>query len=363
MAKAIFYAHTMPGVEDIAWLEIRKLIPYAKFVDKLFAKEKNGLVLFEHDGPIQPMLGLRTTEDLFVMALSLDKISRGWKDLYQLTNLIARNAEFKAAVDLFMQFQRDTQQGGPLTYRIVRRTYGRYEFQPKDLERSIEKGLKSRYPHWKLVHDEHARIEVWVNILGSRLIIGLRLTDSTMSQRFKKAKQLKTALRPSIAAAMIHLTEPEPDDVFLDPMSGSGTLLMERRMAGPYRQLLGGDNNATHANYSKLNVLKMRKERPFSCTIHQLNGKSLPFADGSIDKVATSLPSVHRNKLARLYPAFFAELARVLRENGRAVIFSSEYDLLKDAVRQQPKLTTLTGYSIATKKQWGRIYIIRREPN
>lgn len=362
MAKAVFYAHTMPGVEDIAWLEIRKLIPYAQFVDKLFAKERNGIVMFEHDGPIQPMLGLRTTEDLFLMALSLDKISRGWKDLYQLTKLIARRAEFKDAVDQLMQFQRDNQQSGIPTYRIVRRTYGRYEFQPKDLERSIEKGIKARYPHWKLVNDEHARIEVWVNILGTRLIIGLRLTDHTMSQRFKKVKQLKTALRPSIAAAMIHLTEPDSNDVFLDPMSGSGTLLMERRMAGPYQQLLGGDNNLAHAQFSDVNVSRMRKERPSSFTIHHLNGKNLPFADGSIDKVATQLPFGHHNRLARLYPPFFAELARVLKENGRAVIFSSEYDLLKDAVRKQPKLTTLTGYSISTKHQWGRIYIIRRDP-
>ncbi len=361
MTKVTFYAHTMPGVEDIAWLEIRKLLPYARFVDKLFAKERNGIVMFEHDGPIDPMLGLRTTEDLFLVALSLDKISRGWKDLYQLTNLIARRAEFKEAVDQLMQFQRDNQQSGLPTYRIVRRTSGRYEFQPKDLERSIEKGIKARYPHWKLVNDDHARIEVWVNILGTRLIVGLRLSDHTMSQRFKKVKQIKTAIRPSIAAAMIHLTEPEANDVFLDPMSGSGTLLMERRMAGPYRQLLGGDINPTHARYSELNVSAMRKERPSSFTIHHLNGKTLPFAAGSIDKVATSLPTGNHNRLARLYPAFFAELARVLKENGRAVIFSSEYDLLKDAVRQQPKLTTLTGYSISTKRQWGRIYIIRRD--
>ncbi len=362
MAKTVFYAHTMPGVEDIAWLEIRKLIPYARFVDKLFAKERNGIVMFEHDGPIQPMLGLRTTEDLFLTALSLDKISRGWKDLYQLTNLIASRAEVKDAVDQLMQFQRDNNQSGPPTYRIVRRVSGRYEFQPKDLERAIEKGIKARYPHWKLVNDDHARIEVWVNILGARLILGLRLTDGTMSQRFKKVKQLKTALRPSIAAAMILLTEPESNDVFLDPMSGSGTLLMERRMAGPYRQLLGGDINPAHVRYSELNVLQMRKERPSSFTIHHLTGKTLPFAAGSIDKVATSLPTGNQNRLARLYPAFFAELARVLKENGRAVIFSSEYDLLKDAVRRQPKLTTLTGYSISTKRQWGRIYIIRRDP-
>jgi len=361
MAATTFYAHTMPGVEDIAWLEIRERLPYARFVDKLFAKEKNGIVLFQYDGPIRPLLSLRATEDLFLVALSFDKITRGWKDLYQLTHLIAQKPEFRQAVDQLMQFQRENKQSGPPTYRIVRRVYGRYEYSPKDLERAIEKGIKARYPHWQLVEDNHARVEIWVNILGSRLICGLRLTDHTMSRRFKMARQIKTTIRPSVAAAMIHLTEPDENDVFLDPMCGSGTLLMERRMAGACRQLLGGALTPTHAHYANLNVLQMRKERPSSFTMFNLDGKTLPFADESINKVATNLPSGKYDMLARLYPAFFAEVARVLQPNGRAVILCSEYDLLKEVLRQQPRLTTLTGYSITTKKQWGRIYIIHRD--
>lgn len=364
MTTPTFYAHTMPGIEEIAWLEIRERLPQARFVDKLFAKEQNGIVLFQYDGSLQSLLQLRTTEDVFLVALTLDKVTRGWKDLYRLTNLIAQKIVFREAVDRVMQFQRDMARSGPPTFRVISRLYGRHEYRRKDLEKSVVKGVKARYPHWKLAKD-NARLEIWVNMLGSRLICGLRLTDRTMRHRFKKVKELKASLRPSVAAAMIHLTEPQADDVFLDPMSGSGTLLMERRMSGPYRQLLGGDIDQSRARYSYLNVLKMRKERPSSFSVHHLDGMYLPFAAGSIDKVAANLPFGKQigsaNQIARLYPAFFAEVARVLKGNGRAAILSSEYDVLKDAIRQQPRLTILTGYSISTLGQWGRIYIIRRE--
>ena len=39
----------MPGVEEITWLEIKKL-PDATFVGYQFAKKQNGIVLFDYSG-------------------------------------------------------------------------------------------------------------------------------------------------------------------------------------------------------------------------------------------------------------------------------------------------------------------------
>ena len=64
--------------------------------------------------------------------------------------------------------------------------------------------------------------------------------------------------------------------------------------------------------------------------------------------------------VARLYPQVFKEMERVLQANGRAIVLSSEFELVKMAVRQCPALTIVTGYSVASLGQWGRIYIIER---
>jgi len=352
----------MPGVEEIAWLEIRSRLPEAKFSETLFAKEQNGIVIFDYDGLIADLLQLRTAEDVFIEALSLEKLSRDWRDLRQVADRIADSAAFGRAMGALTRYQ--AKRSKSPSYRVVARKYGRHQYRRKDLQDAVLKGVKRRYPLWRPVADD-AQMEIWVNVLGSRLLCGLRLSDRTMRHRHRKAVELEASLRPSVAAAMIFLTEPQPEDIFLDPMCGSGTLLLERRLGGPYRQMLAADIDAKRAEATLTNLLAQRKEPPKAFTVMQADARRLPFAEGVMDKVATNLPFGKQlgspQVIANLYPAFFAQLERVLRPGGRAVVLSSEYEEIKEAVRRQQGLVILTGYSVAMLGQWGRIYIMERK--
>lgn len=357
------YAQTMPGVEEIAWLEIRSRMPSARFGEYLFAKEQNGIVVFDYDGDLGQLLQLRTAEDVFLQALYVAKVSRGRRDLSLVTELVQKSEEFGRNVNAFLRYRQFSR---PPTYRVVSRKYGQHEYRRIDLENAALKGLGQRYPRWTRVEDD-ADIELWVNLLGSQLLCGLRLSDRTMRHRHEKAVQLEASLRPSVAAALVFLTTPEADDVFLDPMCGSGTLLLERRATGSHKQIIGGDIDARRAAAAHKNLAPRRKSRARKAvTIGRWDAQRLPIADGAIDKVATNLPFGKQigspQALARLYPAFFAELERVLKPGGRAAILSSEYDLVKEAVRQLPALHILSGYSVAVLGRWGRIYIIERRP-
>lgn len=360
MDATTYYAQTMPGVEEIAWLEIRDKLPGARFGETVFAKEQNGLLLFSYAGDTADLFQLRTVEDLFVLALSIEKVPRTRQVLPQITEMVSETAAFQHAVDIALPLR--NQPGRP-SYRVISRLYGSHEIYRKELGEAVKRGMKTRYPRWRLV-DDHAMLEIWINLLGSRLVGGIRLTDRTMRHRFNKPVELKAALRPSVAAAMIHLTQPTDDDIFLDPMCGSGTLLMERRYAGAYSQMLAGDIIRDHVWATQQNMAALRKEPPHNFSSLHTDATRLPLATGSIGKVATNLPFGKQigspKALKKLYPAFFGELQRVLGANGRAVVLSSEYDLVKDAVRACPGLEILTGYSIAVLGQWGRIYIIRR---
>ena len=355
-----YYVQTMPGVEEIAWLEIRDKLPGTKFGETVFAKDQNGVLIFSYGGDAEDLFQLRTIEDLFVLAVSIDKVPRTKEVLPQLTELVENSAVFKQAIDTAWPIR---VQSTPPSYRVISRLYGSHDIYRKQLGEAVERGMKARYPRWRLV-DDHAQLEIWVNLLGSRLVCGIRLTDRSMRHRFNKPVELKAALRPSVAAAMIHLTQPQDDDIFLDPMCGSGTLLMERRYAGVYDQMLGGDIVFNNIRATRQNVEALRKEPPSNFYLLHTNATQLPLTAGSITKVATNLPFGKQigspKALKKLYPAFFRELERVLGENGRAVVLSSEYDLVKDSVRKCPGLEILTGYSIAVLGQWGRIYIIRR---
>jgi 23S rRNA G2445 N2-methylase RlmL len=160
---------------------------------------------------------------------------------------------------------------------------------------------------------------------------------------------------------MVWLTHPDPTDVFVDPMCGSGTILAERMLAAPYAEVRGGDLAAQSVKATLQNLNTPHK--PFH--VQAWDARDLPLAAASVDKLAANLPFGKQigspAEIRRLYPAFFRELSRVLKPGGLATVLSSEYELIKTTLRREPQLEIQTGYSIATLGQWGRLYIIKKK--
>ncbi|MFL7838145.1 MAG: THUMP domain-containing class I SAM-dependent methyltransferase [Candidatus Promineifilaceae bacterium] len=361
--SSTYYAQTMPGFEEIAWLEIRDRCPDASFGEYLYAKDQNGILVFDYGGKINQLLQMRTTEDIFLQALNQKSMSRGKRDLAQITQLVSKGESFGRAVNNLMRWR---QFSGPPTFRVVSRKYGKHQYRRKDLESAVFYGVQSRYSRWRPVADG-GQVEIWANLLGSHLLIGLRLSDRSMRHRYNKKVELPASLRPSMAAAMVYLTIPEADDVFLDPMCGSGTILLERMHAGPYKQILGGDIDNTRVDAARQNLPKHRKGRKENLIfVRQWDAQNLPLEDGSVNKVTTNLPFGKQigstQDLEPLYHGLFSELSRVVIPDGRIVLLSSEYDLIKQLMRRQPALEILGGYSVATLGTWARIYLITRKP-
>lgn len=356
-----FYAQTMPGVEEIAWLEIRSRWPQAKFVEYQFAKEQNGIVVFDYEGSPDDLLQLHTAEDVFIQVLALPKMARSRRDLAAIQAEVANGESVGRAVNNLMRYRKYNK---PPTYRVISRKYGQHDYRRIDFERAVFQGLINRYPRWQPLPDG-TQVEFWANLLGSQLLLGIRISSKKMRHRFKRRVELPAALRPSVASAMVFLTDPEPSDIFLDPMCGSGTILMARRSIEGYQRILGGDVDRERMEAARENLLGRRQNRlPRSLSVRMWDAQKLPLDSGSVDKVATNLPFGKqigsKTAVKKLYPAVFKELERVVRPNGRLAILSSEYDLVKQAVRQCPKLEIERGYSIAILGQWGRLYLLKR---
>ena len=360
--KPTYYVHTLPGVEEIAWLEIRDRFPDADFGQFLFAEDQHGIVTFAYGGSIKDIYRLRTTEDLFLQALFLPKVSRGYRDLKEIADKIAGGNAVGRALNELTRFRRFS---GPPSYRIICRKFGRHEYRHGQFADAVREGFARRNPTWTPVASG-GQVEIWANLLGSHLLIGLRLSDERMGRLHLNLEAPEAGIRPSLAAAMVLLTQPAAHETFLDPLCGNGSLLQERYLTRIPARLLGGDHIGEWVRAAQDNWAGSRQEKPL---LAQWDAGYLPIDTHSINKAATRLPSRHEfdtdGEMPHFYTVVLQELERVLAENGRITLLSREYEQVKDSLRQAAPLQVVNGYSIAAKGErgdWGRLYIVERRP-
>jgi 23S rRNA G2445 N2-methylase RlmL len=338
-----YYLHTLPGLGPLAWQEATgrpmrldsgqknrrdsqsplKLVP-----------GRNDIVLLRSSKSVRHLLKLRLSEDVFAVAARGFRIAPDERGLRQVYAAVKSSDMVGDALHAWGQALRTRRV--PLTFRVVTREVGKHQYRRRDIGQAVADAVRAGWPgRWKQV-DEEADIELWVNLLEQELVCGIRLSQADMRQRRGAAgsqewHHLPAALRPALAAAMVMLTRPAAEDVFLDPMAGTGTLLVERAAVGPFKQLYAGDNDpealaALHANTQRIKG-----------TLHceQWDARSLPLPDQSIDKIAVNLPFGKRvqasTDLPKLYRPVLAELQRVLRPDGRLVALAGDAAVLEAA--------------------------------
>jgi len=181
-----------------------------------------------------------------------------------------------------------------------------------------------------------------------------------MRHRDYKVTHLPASLRPSVAAAMAWLTEPRPGDIFLDPMCGAGTLLIERALMARYGLLLGGDLEQPALQAAIENIGPRHKPRQ----LFHWDARQLPLATASVDRVATNPPfgvqlgSPRENP--RLYRGLLSELDRVLKPQGSAVVLTGEVALIKETLRDIPHLRVAQSYPVTILGQRATIFVLSR---
>ncbi|RRR75772.1 MAG: RNA methyltransferase [Candidatus Viridilinea halotolerans] len=329
----LYALQTIPGLGELAWREAETHLPSGdgagpRLVGLRAIPGRNDLVLLDHRGGAKPLLALRSSEDVFAVAARAFRVAPDERGLRQIYAAVRYGEAITATVDQWKRTAGTRQQGG--TFRVIARTVGKQKFQRRDLGRAVADAIKDGWPgRWRMVEDE-ANLEVWATLVDQELVCALRLSDVTMRQR-GKLRHLPASLRPALAAAMINLTDPDPDDVFVDPMAGAGTLLLERAAAGKFAEIHGGDVSSEALSAMQENL------RGVGGKIHmsRWDARNLPFDDGEVDKVAVNLPFGKQvgaeARLPELYRESLSEIARILRPGGRFVALVGDPRTLESA--------------------------------
>ncbi len=332
--SALYCLLTLPGLESIAWSEVRRHFPAAEFISFVYAQDEFGGVVFRFAEAPEKLFQLRTAERLLAVALWQPKVSRGVRDLREISERLAKSGEIGR---LFKAMGR-LQHRHLHTFQVISRKYGKHEYDLRDWSLMVRRAIAGAYPNWQGT-TTNPDVEVWAFLLGSQAVVGVRLP---------LPRPPAAPYPPTLTAALVLLTEPAAGDSFLDPVSAEGGLMLAERLA------YGADVTIWGARGG----LARRLQRP-DPAIQQVRWQQthLPLDSASVDKVATILPA--GTQATEQYPLILSEVARLLRPDGLAAVYTEEYELLRSKLRDLGVLQIARGYSVRAGDRWGRIYILQ----
>jgi 23S rRNA G2445 N2-methylase RlmL len=313
------------GLEEIARREIRSRLPGAVLCDAA-GEDAWGPVFFDDDGPPADVLTLRSIEHVFA---AVDAFGDVPTDESGPEVIRARLAAVGLDEPLRLHAAIHGARENP-SFRCTSKRTGEHDFSSYEIMARAGAAIVARYG-WR-VDLEGYDYDLHVDLVDDRCCVGLRLTPVSLHHRSRIA-HTPASINPPLAYALCLLSEPQPGEVFLDPMCGAGTILIERAALGPAR-LLAGDLHPRPVEMAQRNFEAFGAQ----AGLCRWDARRLPLAGESVDKVVCNLPWGRRvgSHLSNrhLYPGFVREVARVLRVRGLAVLVSLEKRMLTRAVER-----------------------------
>ncbi|NWH64861.1 THUM3 protein, partial [Geococcyx californianus] len=180
-------------------------------------------------------------------------------------------------------------------------------------------------------------VEVLLNIHNNEVVVGIALTEESLHRR-NITHFGPTTLRSTLAYGMLRLCDPQPTDIIVDPMCGTGAIPIEGATEWPSCYHIAGDNNPQAVKRAANNICSLlrKNENKESSTssgipldIIQWDICNLPLRSGSVDIIVTDMPFGKRigskKKNWDLYPACLMEMGRICAPGtGRAVLLTQD---------------------------------------
>lgn len=241
------------------------------------------------------------------------------------------------------------------TRRLVVQVAGRV-FDRRDLGRWLEKEIASR----DAAFDPEVEEEVWLFCIDEAYYFAIPVTKARDTDGRARESERHGSLPPPIAAAVAFAGMPKNDDVILDPVCGSGTLLSEAHAYAPEAARIGVDIDSEAIAIARANLgddgskLKLFKSDSRKLDIQgpTLTLANLPFGRQFGDKKDNP----------ELYYGIIRETLRIANpERWRGVFLTSDVDGLKAALARIPGIESKELFHVKIRGELAEAVQIRRK--
>ncbi|MEM6529038.1 MAG: methyltransferase domain-containing protein, partial [Chloroflexota bacterium] len=190
----------------------------------------------------------------------------------------------------------------------------------------------------------------------------VRLSPRPNATRAWRVVNIPGALNAAVAQAMVHLSDPHPDDVVLNIAGGSGTIAIERALYGKAQQIMLCDVDTVTLDAARSNIQAAALSARID--VYDWNAMDMPVSPGSVDVILADLPfgnlvGSHRDNI-ELYPALLKECARVCKRGGKFIFITHEIKLMDAVIRDNRKWNVAQSMQITLSGLHPRIYVLLR---
>lgn len=298
-----YFSTFITGFQEVVEAELKKILPDVKIL-RLF----DGLVIYETIVSIQDIQKLRFVNNSYIW-LSQSTFLKGQKP-ERLIEQLLRMSDFnrsREAISLkFVKFFRV----------IVSKENETISVDRQLLEKAERKIFYST--HLK-VHRTLPDIEYWFIFRKEGIsLFGARVTPlgKETTRKYDKGE-----LRQELAHLLVLLSDPQKEDVVLDPFAGSGAIVLERVQTFPYSRIFASDIKECLVEDLKRKT-KWGQQKIIVEKHDALNLDNLEI--NSINKIITDPPwglfEKPQEDMVDFYRKMLTEFDRVLEPNGTMVV-------------------------------------------
>lgn len=231
--------------------------------------------------------------------------------------------------------------------RIVIQVAGK-QFDRRDLDRWLAKELSARGAEVS----EDVEDEVWMFCIDEAFYFGIPLKKSRdVAGREERIEEREGSLPPPVAAALVFAGQPKADDVVVDPVCGSGSLLAEARAYAPDCRRIGFDIDPKAVAVARANLKSDEQVK-----LTQGDSRSVKFFDAPVTFLMANLPFGvqygDKKSNAELYEGILKNaLKQADPARFRAVLLTSDTASLRTALAATKELETQDLFTVKIRGQ------------